>query len=100
MGGALRPKDLFFMFMPMGRGFRRNEEPVARSVLLALGMLLVPGSVWSAELRFGHPQTPAGAVAVVAHELRTWDRHNLTVQAIPFPAAINTRDAIVGSPGR
>ena len=65
-------------------------------MLLVLGLLLVPGSVWGAELRFGYPQTPAGAVAVVANELRVWDRHNLQVQALAFPAAINTRDAIVG----
>ena len=61
-----------------------------------VGIALLPGTGWGAELRFGSPQTPAGAVAVVASELKVWDRHHVQVQALPFAAAINSRDAIVG----
>ncbi len=67
-----------------------------RIAVLIAGAMLLPGVGWGAELRFGYPQTPAGVVAVVASELHVWDRHSVTVQALPFAAAINTRDAIVG----
>jgi len=46
-------------------------------------------------LKFGYPQTPAGALAVVADKTELWAKNGLKVDSISFAATINVRDAII-----
>jgi ABC-type nitrate/sulfonate/bicarbonate transport system substrate-binding protein len=64
-------------------------------VTLILAMLTAVAAAQDA-IKFGYPQTPAGALAVVADKADLWARNGLKVEAISFAAAINARDAIIG----
>lgn len=68
-----------------------------RTVTLASLILAVSTTVAAAQdaIKFGYPQTPAGALAVVADKTELWTRNGLKVQSISFAAAINARDAII-----
>jgi len=67
----------------------------ATLVTLILAMLMGTAAAQDA-IRFGYPQTPAGALAVVADKAELWAKNGLKVESISFAAAINARDAIIG----
>jgi sulfonate transport system substrate-binding protein len=68
-----------------------------RTVTLASLILAVSTAVAAAQdaIKFGYPQTPAGAVAVVADKTELWARNGLKVQSISFASGVNARDAII-----
>ena len=68
-----------------------------RTVTLASLILAVSTTIGAAQdaIKFGYPQTPAGALAVVADKTDLWAKNGLKVQSISFAAAINARDAII-----
>ena len=47
-------------------------------------------------IKLGYPETPSGAVAIVADKAGLWEKNGLRVESISFAAAINARDAIIG----
>lgn len=47
-------------------------------------------------VKLGYPLTPVGALAVVAEQTELWSKNGLKVESVPFAAAINVRDALVG----
>jgi ABC-type nitrate/sulfonate/bicarbonate transport system substrate-binding protein len=63
-------------------------------VTLILAMLTAMAAAQDA-IKFGYPQTPAGALAVVADKAELWAKNGLKVESISFAAAINARDAII-----
>lgn len=68
-----------------------------RTVTLVSLILALSTAVAAAQepIKFGYPQTPAGALAVVADKTDLWAKNGLKVQSISFAAAINARDAII-----
>jgi len=64
--------------------------------LLALIFAVSTAAAAQEAIKFGYPQTPAGAVAVVAEKTGLWAKNGLKVESISFAAAINARDAIIG----
>jgi ABC-type nitrate/sulfonate/bicarbonate transport system substrate-binding protein len=64
--------------------------------LLALTFAMSTAAAAQDAIKFGYPQTPAGAVAVVADKAGLWAKNGLKVESIAFAAAINARDAIIG----
>lgn len=64
--------------------------------LLALTFAVSTSATAQDAIKFGYPQTPAGALAVVAENAGLWTKNGLKVESVPFAAAINTRDAIIG----
>ena len=64
-------------------------------VTLILAMLTAVAAAQDA-IKFGYPQTPAGALAVVADKAELWAKNGLKVESISFAAAINARNAIIG----
>jgi ABC-type amino acid transport substrate-binding protein len=68
-----------------------------RTVTLATLILAVSTTLAAAQdvIKFGYPQTPAGALAVVADKTDLWAKNGVKVQSISFAAGINARDAII-----
>lgn len=68
-----------------------------RTVALATVILAMLTSAAAAQdtIKFGYPQTPAGAIAVVADKTQLWAKNALKVESVSFAAAINARDAII-----
>jgi sulfonate transport system substrate-binding protein len=68
-----------------------------RTVTLASLILVASTAVAAAQdaIKFGYPQTPAGALAVVADKTELWAKNGLKVQSISFASGVNARDAIV-----
>ena len=65
-----------------------------RTVTLASLILVASTAVAAAQdaIKFGYPQTPAGALAVVADKTELWARNGLKVQSISFASGVNARD--------
>jgi ABC-type nitrate/sulfonate/bicarbonate transport system substrate-binding protein len=69
-----------------------------RTATLATLILAMSTAMAAAQdaIKFGYPQTPAGALAVVADKTELWAKSGLKLESISFAAAINARDAIIG----
>src|SRR5579871_2756510 len=57
---------------------------------------LISNAAAQSAIKFGYPQTPVGAIAVIADKSVLWTKQGLNVDSVPFASAINTRDAIIG----
>ena len=71
---------------------------IAKSIATPFLLLSLLSTAAAAQdtIRLGYPETPAGAVAVVADKADLWTKNGLKVESIAFAAAINARDAIIG----
>jgi ABC-type nitrate/sulfonate/bicarbonate transport system substrate-binding protein len=72
----------------------RTVTLLPRILVVMLAVSTAAGATPDA-IKFGYPQTPAGALAVVADKAELWAKNGLKVDSISFAVAINARDAII-----